>query len=93
MSSAYSFRVPEEIKNQAFEVIKNYGLTPTQAINMFLREIAQTHTLPLRLDYQPKPETIAAMEAVNRGEVEELAADSIDEAIDLMKTIAAEQPS
>lgn len=90
MSGAYSFRVPEDIKNQAFEVIKNYGLTPTQAINMFLREIALTHTIPLRLDYQPKPETIAAMQAANRGEVEMLAVDTVDEAIVLMQKMAQE---
>ena len=90
MSSAYSFRIQENIKNEAFKVIRNYGLTPTQAINMFLREIAQTNTIPLRLDYQPNADMIAALEATERGEVETLAAHSVEEAIVLMQKIAQE---
>lgn len=88
MSGAYSFRVPEELKNEAFEVIKNYGLTPTQAFNMFLREIAHTGTIPLRLDYRPNAETAAAMEAVRRGEFETLEADSVAAALDMMRKTA-----
>ena len=35
--AAVSFRVPDETKNIAFEVIKSYGLSPTQALNMFFK--------------------------------------------------------
>ncbi|OBX88781.1 type II toxin-antitoxin system RelB/DinJ family antitoxin [Haemophilus haemolyticus] len=63
--AAVSFRVPDETKNIAFEVIKSYGLSPTQALNMFLAQIAKTKAIPVSLDYQteqmPNSKTIMAM--------------------------------
>ncbi|NBI13793.1 type II toxin-antitoxin system RelB/DinJ family antitoxin [[Haemophilus] felis] len=62
LNSAVNFRTQESIKAQAFEVIKSYGLTPAQVLNMFLTQIAKTNTIPLSLDYQPNAKTVKAME-------------------------------
>lgn len=44
----------EKIRQQAFEVIEQYGMTPEQVFNLFLREIATTQSIPLRFDYLRK---------------------------------------
>lgn len=67
VNSAFSFRTNTEIKNSAFEVIKSYGMTPSQVFNMFLTEIANTKTIPLSLNYQPNLETQLAMREARAG--------------------------
>ncbi|EHK89876.1 type II toxin-antitoxin system RelB/DinJ family antitoxin [Aggregatibacter actinomycetemcomitans] len=69
LDSAVNFRTQADIKEQAFNVIKSYGLTPAQVLNMFLTQIAKTNTIPLSLDYQPNEVTRRAMEDSLSGEV------------------------
>lgn len=52
IDDAFSFRMNSQIKQKAFEVIRSYGLTPSQVLNMLLIEIATTKTIPLSLNYQ-----------------------------------------
>ena len=69
--TAVSFRVPEATKIAAFDVIKSYGLSPSQALNMFLSQIAKTHSIPVSLDYlTPNANTISAMEELDLGKAE-----------------------
>ena len=77
LDSAVNFRTQADIKEQAFNVIKNYGLTPTQVLNMFLTQIAKTNTIPLSLDYQPNLATHRAMSDSLNGKM--IKADSLDE--------------
>ncbi|HGO5823387.1 TPA: type II toxin-antitoxin system RelB/DinJ family antitoxin [Mannheimia haemolytica] len=70
INDAFSFRTNTEIKNTAFDVIKNYGMTPSQVFNMFLTEIAKTKTIPLSLNYQPNLETKLAMQEAKSGKNE-----------------------
>lgn len=51
INDAFSFRTNSAVKNTAFDVIKGYGMTPSQVFNMFLTEIANTKTIPLSLNY------------------------------------------
>lgn len=44
----------KKIKQQAFEIIEQYGMTPEQVFNLLLREIATTQSIPLRFDYLRK---------------------------------------
>ncbi len=75
-NSAFSFRVPENVKTQAFDVIAQYGLTiaqygltPSQVMNMFLNEIAHTKTIPVNLDYhQPNARTLKAIAEIESGQ-------------------------
>ncbi|WP_109078490.1 type II toxin-antitoxin system RelB/DinJ family antitoxin [Aggregatibacter kilianii] len=77
LDSAVNFRTQAEIKEQAFNVIKSYGLTPAQVLNMFLTQIAKTNTIPLSLDYQPNEITRRAMEDSLNGKV--IKASSLEE--------------
>ena len=59
----YNVRLDQDLKDRAFAVIESYGLTPPQAIRLFLNQIADTNTVPLSFDYQSKfnAQTIAAI--------------------------------
>ena len=66
----YNVRLDQDLKDRAFAVIESYGLTPPQAIRLFLNQIADTNTVPLSFDYQqPKlnAQTIAAIAEVASG--------------------------
>lgn len=65
----YNIRLEQELKDSAFSVFESYGLTPSQAIKLFLTQVAQTNTVPLSFDYQAranvkKLETKAVMNTV-----------------------------
>lgn len=66
--TSYTFRLEEELKQQAFSVFRHYGLNPAQAIKMILRQVAETKTIPVQLDYQPNETTIRAMQEIEAGE-------------------------
>ena len=65
--TSYTFRLDEELKQQAFSVFRNYGLNPAQAIKMILRQVAETKTIPVELNYQPNETTIRAMRELEEG--------------------------
>ena len=49
--SNFNMRLDDDLKASAYSVIEQYGLTPTQAVRMFLNEIAHTKTIPLSLNW------------------------------------------
>lgn len=55
-TASYNIRLDEDLKKRAFPVLESYGLTPSQAIKLFLNQVAETNTVPLSLDYQAKKE-------------------------------------
>ena len=64
MSVNYSVRLDEKLKNQAFSVIEEYGLTPAQVIKLIFRQIAETRAIPVSLKYkshEPNEETQRAI--------------------------------
>ena len=65
----YNVRLDQDLKDRAFSVIESYGLTPSQAIRLFLNQVADTNAVPLSFDYQPKlnAQTIAAIAEVASG--------------------------
>lgn len=65
----YNVRLDRDLKNRAFSVIESYGLTPSQAIRLFLNQIADTNEIPLSFDYQPKlnAQTITAIAEIADG--------------------------
>lgn len=65
--SSYTFRLDEELKQEAFSVFRSYGLNPAQAIKMILQQVARTKSIPVQLDYQPNDETIRAMQELKDG--------------------------
>lgn len=51
----YNIRLDQALKEKAFSVFESYGLTPSQAIKLFLTQVAETNTVPLLFDYQAVP--------------------------------------
>ena len=58
-------QVQKEIEEKARKVLKNYGLTLEEGIELFLAEVAETGKLPLKV---PNETTRQVMEEVMRGE-------------------------
>ena len=51
----YNIRLDQELKDKAFSVLEGYGLTPSQAIKLFLHQVAETNSIPLSFDYHVNP--------------------------------------
>lgn len=70
-NASFSFRVAEQLKADAFQVIAQYGFTPSQVFNLFLTEIANTKTIPVNLSYlKPNAETLEAINEARSGKAE-----------------------
>ena len=50
----YNMRIDKDLKEKAFSVFESYGLTPSQAIKLFLNQVADTNQVPLSSDYQSR---------------------------------------
>lgn len=50
---SYNMRIDKQLRDEAFSVLDSYGLTPSQAFKLFLKQIATTKKIPLSFDYQP----------------------------------------
>ena len=48
----YNIRLDQDLKDRSFSVLESYGLTPSQAIKLFLTQVAQTNQVPLSFEYQ-----------------------------------------
>ncbi|AMN69049.1 type II toxin-antitoxin system RelB/DinJ family antitoxin [Psychrobacter sp. P11G5] len=59
----YNIRLDQELRDRAFSVFESYGLTPSQAIKLFLNQVAETNTVPLSFNYHSKPSN-GALQAV-----------------------------
>ena len=66
----YNIRLDQDLKDRACPVLESYRQTPSQAIRLFLNQVADTNAVPLSFDYQPKlnAQTIAAIAEIASGE-------------------------
>ena len=69
----YNIRLDQELRDRAFSVFESYGLTPSQAIKLFLNQVAETNTVPLSFDYHAKPsnstlQAVAVLDGDNHAE-------------------------
>lgn len=84
-----NIRIDDTLKQNSFAVIERFGLNPSQAIKMFLTQIAQTGTIPLSLDYQVSPKyesnttTMQAIDDARQGKVHSV--QSVDELMEQLK--------
>ena len=39
----YNIRLDQDLKDRSFSVLESYGLTPSQAIRLFLNQVADTN--------------------------------------------------
>ena len=47
----YNIRIEQELRDRAFSVFERYGLAPSQAIKLFLSQVADTQTIPLSFNH------------------------------------------
>ena len=59
-------RVEQELKCQAEEVFAGLGLSPTEAITLFYRQVTLHHGLPFAVKV-PNAETLAALRQARAG--------------------------
>lgn len=71
-NTMYQFRIDAEEKARAFAVFEQLGIKPAQAIRLFLRQVSATQSIPFAIN-TPNAETVAALQAAERGEVEHYA--------------------
>ena len=72
-------RINEDIKEQASLILNKIGLNVSDAIRLFLNQVVMTKSIPFPVCI-PNPETIAAMEAAERGEgLEKITIDQLRE--------------
>ena len=62
----YNIRIDQGLRDRAFSVFESYGLSPAQAIKLFLNQVADTQTVPLTFTYNAdktyNADTIAAIQ-------------------------------
>lgn len=94
----YNIRIEQELRDRAFAVFERYGLAPSQAIKLFLNQVADTQTIPLSFNHHAgRRENIP--NAVTRQALEEARAEqehptapryTLEEAMQVMREIAGE---
>ena len=47
----YNLRIEQELRDRAFAVFERYGLAPSQAIKLFLNQVADTQSIPLTFNH------------------------------------------
>lgn len=81
----YNIRIDEELKAQSFAVIERFGLSPAQAIRLFLKQTAETNKIPLSFDYEselkPSKGTLESIAQMQKGEYKTF--DSLDELVEV----------
>ncbi len=69
----------KEAKEKARKIFEKYGLSLSEAVNIFLYQSIYSKGIPFRIE-MPNEETIKAMENVRRGEdLEEVTLDQLKE--------------
>jgi RHH-type rel operon transcriptional repressor/antitoxin RelB len=69
----YNIRLEQDLKDRAFAVIESFGLSPAQAIRLFLKQTAETNIIPLTFDYQVRASksTLKAIAELESGDYTE----------------------
>jgi addiction module antitoxin, relB/dinJ family len=92
----YNIRLEQELRDRAFAVFERYGLAPSQAIKLFLNQVADTQSIPLsfnhhagRAEHIPNAVTRQALlEAKAEQENPTAQRYTLGEALQLMREIA-----
>jgi DNA-damage-inducible protein J len=69
MTESTTFRIDKSIKTDAYAIFKQLGLKPSQAINLFLSQVAMRGGIPFELKSNvPNAETVTAFEETEHPE-------------------------
>lgn len=52
-TEVYQIRLDAKEKQQAFEVFKQLGLTPAQAVRLFFKQVVLTQSIPFNIEHKP----------------------------------------
>ena len=52
-TAVYQIRLDEQEKQQAFAVLRELGVSPAQAIRVFLRQVVATRSIPFMIEQGP----------------------------------------
>ncbi len=52
-TAVYQLRLDEQEKQQAFAVLAELGISPAQAIRIFLRQVVATRSIPFSIEAAP----------------------------------------
>ncbi|MDX9813224.1 MAG: type II toxin-antitoxin system RelB/DinJ family antitoxin [Sulfurimonas sp.] len=66
MRTSTSIRIDSEAKEIAMAVLKEYGLTLSDGINLFCKQVAMTHSIPFELKVPKDRMKIALDELENK---------------------------
>jgi DNA-damage-inducible protein J len=66
MRTSTSVRIDSDTKHIASEVLKQYGMSLSDGINLFCRQVAMTHSIPFELKVPSERMQIALEELKNR---------------------------
>lgn len=88
----FNFRMNTSLKERAFPIIESYGLTPAQAIKLFLNQIAITQTIPLSFEHNaghiPNALTRQAIEEAEAEFATAIRYQSVEDALSAMQALA-----
>ena len=62
-----NFRIDKETKEEAFEILKRIGISPTEAVNMYMRHIVLYKELPFKPAI-PNDETLDTFYKTDNGQ-------------------------
>lgn len=51
-TEVYQIRLDAQEKQQAFEVFKQLGLTPAQAVRLFFKQVVLTQSIPFNIEHK-----------------------------------------
>lgn len=54
----FNMRLDNNLRQRAYPILEQYGLTPSQAVRMFFNQIAQTGKVPLSFDWADTNQTV-----------------------------------
>ncbi len=89
-TASYNIRLDENLKARAFPVFESYGLTPSQAIKLFLTQVAETNALPLSLDYKSHQPNAETEQAIREAREEAKTAKRYHDFDEVMEALASE---
>lgn len=60
----FNLRLDKELRDRSFSVFERYGLSASQALKLFLNQVAETNAIPLSFDYQMKEPNAVTQKAI-----------------------------
>lgn len=91
-TTSMNIRMDSEVKRKAQQVFSELGLDVTTAVNLFLRQVIRTQSIPFELKADiPNDETLEAMEEVRWLKAHPEAAKRYTDVEEMMKELLADE--